>query len=153
MPDHPPVPGRSSVSRRAIAHLVRGAALGSYGVAGLEGDDPLGRVLRAVRLAAEPIEVRLGERLEVDLRLTIAYGLPVAEVARQVESAVRYTLRRALEREADRVTIHVGGLRYDPGAEPPATTPQVRPEAADVGPQEPGPDGSRGAGGPASDAA
>ena len=153
MPDHPPVLGRSSVSRRAVAQLVRGAALGSYGVAGLAGDDPVGRALRAIGLAADPIDIHIGERLEVDLRLTIAYGLPVAEVARQVESAVRYTLRRALEREVDRVTIHVGGLRYDPGAEPPATTPPVGPEPTDLQPEERAADASRGHGGPASDAA
>ena len=37
--------------------------------------------------------------------------MPVAEVARQVDSAVRYALRRALGREVDRLTIHVDGLR------------------------------------------
>lgn len=152
MPDHPPVPGRSSVSRRAIAQLVRGAALGSYGVAGLAGDDPVGRALRALGLAADPIEVRVGERLEVDLRLTVAYGLPVAEVARQVENAVRYALRRALEREADRVTIHVGGLRYDPGAEPPTTTPPLAPESVDDERAGDAADGPRGADGDAGDA-
>lgn len=153
MPDHPPVPGRSSVSRRAIAQLVRGAALGSYGVAGLAGDDPVGRVLRALGLAADPIQIRVGERLEVDLRLTVAYGLPVAEVARQVENAVRYALRRALEREPGRVTIHVGGLRYDPGAEPPATTPPLSPESAADERAGDAADGPRGAGGDAGDAA
>ena len=42
--------------------------------------------------------------LTVDLRLTVAYGLPIAEVARQVEASVRYALRHAIEREPDRVT-------------------------------------------------
>ena len=42
------------------------------------------------------------------------FGLPIAEDARQVDSAVRYGIRRALEREVDRLTIHVDGLRYQP---------------------------------------
>ena len=37
--------------------------------------------------------------------------MPIAEVARQVDSAVRYSIRRALAREIDRLTIHVDGLR------------------------------------------
>ena len=36
--------------------------------------------------------------------------MPIAEVARQVDSAVRYAIRRALGREVDRLTIHVDGL-------------------------------------------
>jgi uncharacterized alkaline shock family protein YloU len=52
--------------------------------------------------------------LTVDVRLTIAHGLPVAEVARQVDSAIRYGLRRALGSEVGAVTIHVDGLAGGP---------------------------------------
>ncbi|MDQ2965766.1 MAG: Asp23/Gls24 family envelope stress response protein, partial [Chloroflexota bacterium] len=45
------------------------------------------------------------------------------EVARQVDSAVRYAIRRALGREVSRLTIHVDGLRYQPGGPPPTTMP------------------------------
>ena len=45
----------------------------------------------------------------IELDLTVAYGVPIAEVARQVDSAVRYAIRRALGREVDRLTIHVDG--------------------------------------------
>ena len=48
----------------------------------------------------------------------MAFGLPVAEVARQVDSAVRYALGRALDREPDRLTIHVSGMRYEPSSAP-----------------------------------
>ncbi len=51
----------------------------------------------------------------IDLDLTVAYGLPIAEVARQVDSAVRYSIRNALGRDVTRLTIHVDGLRYQPG--------------------------------------
>lgn len=53
--------------------------------------------------------------LTIELELTVAHGVPVAEVARQVDSAVRYAVRRALEIEVDRLTIHVNGLRIRPG--------------------------------------
>jgi uncharacterized alkaline shock family protein YloU len=64
--------------------------------------------------------VAFADRFEIELDLTVAFGLPVAEVARQVDSAVRYAIRRALDREVDRLTIHVDGLRFQPGGAPPA---------------------------------
>ena len=85
--------------------------IGSYGVTGFAG----GRSSAAPRGLARPaprgIRIGLEPRLTIDLDLTVAHGLPIAEVARQVDSAVRYAVRRALGREVDRLTIHVDGLR------------------------------------------
>ena len=61
--------------------------------------------------------------LTIELHLTVAWGVPVAEVARQVDSAVRYAVRRALEVEIVRLTIHVNGLRFQPGDLPAAAAP------------------------------
>jgi hypothetical protein len=60
--------------------------------------------------------------------LTVAYGVPVAEVARQVDSAVRYGLERALGREVGPVAIHVQGVGGRPYASGTPATPasQVR---------------------------
>jgi uncharacterized alkaline shock family protein YloU len=113
-----PSPGRSLVTRRAIADIVRGATLGSYGVTGFAAG-PIERLVAAVGLAQPGLRLHLGTGLQIDLRLTVAYGLPVAEVARQVDSAVRYAVRRSLGREVDRLTIHIGSLRYSPGGLPP----------------------------------
>jgi uncharacterized alkaline shock family protein YloU len=66
---------------------------------------------------------RGGPALTIELHLTVAWGVPVAEVARQVDSAVRYAIRRALEVEIGRLTIHVNGLRYQPGDLPAAAAP------------------------------
>jgi uncharacterized alkaline shock family protein YloU len=131
MPDAPPrraVPGRALVSRRALVEIVRTAVMGSYGVTGLA--DPF---LRRLRLGRAPIRVSLGPEVAVDVRLRIAYGLPVAEVARQVDSAIRYALRRALEHEIGAVTIHVAGLGGGPfttpgGAAPPAAPGERAPD-------------------------
>ena len=111
-------PGRSLVSRRAIADIIRTATLGSYGVTGLVDQDPIDRFLVVFGLARPGIELDLAGGLRVELHLTVAAGLPVAEVARQVDSAVRYALRRAIGREVDQLTIHVDGLRYRPGDGP-----------------------------------
>jgi uncharacterized alkaline shock family protein YloU len=133
------VMGRSLVSRRAIEDIVRSAVLGSYGVVGFVHDDGWGRLRRLVGLGGSGVRVRTGPEFTVDLRLTVAFGLPVAEVARQVDSAVRYALRRAVDREPDRLTIHVGGMRYEPSSVPPPSepAPPVATAAAIAGGDEP----------------
>jgi uncharacterized alkaline shock family protein YloU len=61
--------------------------------------------------AAPGVRVRLGPPLSVDLYLSVARGVPIAEVARNVDSAVRYRVRQALGREVDELAIHVDRLR------------------------------------------
>lgn len=117
-PSRPTVPGRSLVARRALVEIVRTAVLGSYGVTGLA--EPF---LRHLGLGQRAIRVGIGPEVTVDVRLTIAYGLPVAEVARQVDSAIRYALRRALDREIGAVRIHVVGLATGPFSTPGAGAP------------------------------
>jgi uncharacterized alkaline shock family protein YloU len=129
-----PTPGRSLVSRRAIVDVIRAATLGSYGVTGFAGGLPA-RVLGALGIGHPGIRVTLDVAPVVDLDITVAYGLPVAEVARQVDSAVRYGIRRSLGREVGRLTIHVDGLRYQPGSLPPA--PATHDAPAPVEPVEP----------------
>ena len=88
-----PTPGRSLVTRRAVVDLVRTATLGIYGVTGFAGR-PHRAAARLARPRASPgSAVRLDDGLDIELDLTVAYGVPVAEVARQVDSAVRYAIR------------------------------------------------------------
>jgi len=126
------VPGRSVVTRRALVDIIRAATLGSYGVTGF-AVGPLERLLGWLAARQPGIHVRLDDGLDIELDLTVAYGVPVAEVARQVDSAVRYALRRSLAREVGRLTIHVGGLRFSPGVVPPVVLAET-PGA--IGPRE-----------------
>jgi uncharacterized alkaline shock family protein YloU len=134
-----PTPGRSLVTRRAIVDVIRAATLGSYGVTGFAAGLPE-RVLGALGIGHPGIRVTLDDAPVVDLDITVAFGLPVAEVARQVDSAVRYGLRRSLGREVGRLTIHVDGLRYQPGGPPPAPVAHVEESPAPVQPAESGTD-------------
>jgi uncharacterized alkaline shock family protein YloU len=127
MPEEPTraVPGRAVVARRALAEIVRDAALGSYGVTGLAEPTLLARFRARLGLGSRAIRVTLHPTVTTEVWLTVAYGVPVAEVARQVDSAVRYGLTRALGREVGSVAIHVqglGGRPYTSG--PPAAAPQ-----------------------------
>jgi uncharacterized alkaline shock family protein YloU len=117
-PSHPAVPGRGLVAQRALVEVVRTAVLGSYGVTGLA--EPF---LRRLGLGEAAIRVSIRPDVEVDVRLTIAYGLPVAEVARQVDSAIRYALRRALGRDIGAVRLHVAGLAAGPFSTPGVSAP------------------------------
>jgi uncharacterized alkaline shock family protein YloU len=126
-----PIPGRSLVSKRAIRQVVRTAALSVYGVSGFAGGGPMGRLLERLGLAQAGLHLDIEPELTVDLRLTVAYGLPIAEVARQVEASVRYALRQAIEREPDRVSIRIGKLRHEHGLAP-------APEQAHAGEPRPG---------------
>jgi uncharacterized alkaline shock family protein YloU len=137
----PSTPGRSIVSRRAVVDIVRAATLGSYGVTGFASGLP-GRILERLGIAQPGIRVTFADRaaaggperaddgdarrpsLGIDLDLDVAFGVPIAEVARQVDSAVRYAVRRALDIEVDRLTIHVDGLTYQPGDLPQPARPQ-----------------------------
>jgi uncharacterized alkaline shock family protein YloU len=107
-------PGHSLVTRRAVVDIVRAATLGSYGVVGLTGGGPAGWLAERLGLGRRGIRVELQADLTIELDLVVGHGLPIAEVARQVDSAIRYAVRQALGREVERLTIHVNGLRVAP---------------------------------------
>ena len=125
-------PGRTLVTRRAVVDIVRTATIGSYGVTGFAGG-PVDRLFGRLGLVQPGIAVRLDRDLAVDLDLTVAFGVPIAEVARQVDSAVRYAVRHALDREVGTLTIHVDGLRFDPGVPPPVV---VQADPGAIGPRD-----------------
>ena len=109
-----PTPGRSLVTGRALHDVIRTATLGSYGVTGFAGGS-IGRLVERLGLGRPGLAVRLDDGIEIELDITVALGVPVAEVARQVDSAIRYSIRRALEREVTRITIHIDGLHVPAG--------------------------------------
>jgi uncharacterized alkaline shock family protein YloU len=120
-------PGQALATRRALADIVRSVALGSYGVIDVRSRPP-GRWFDAIAGRPSGVQVSLDhERVAIDLRLRVAHGVPVAEVARQVDSAVRFAVRRATHREVDRLTIRIAGLAIRSGSVPPG--PWRAPEA------------------------
>jgi uncharacterized alkaline shock family protein YloU len=130
------VAGRSIVTRRAIVDIVRTAVQSSYGVAGFS-DPSLGRrLLRWVGLDRPGIKLTTEGGVALDLYLNVAFGVPVAEVARQVDSAVRYSLRRIVGVEVAGLAIHVDGIRFQPGAAAPDLEPMGR-STADTAPANP----------------
>jgi uncharacterized alkaline shock family protein YloU len=106
------VAAKSIVTRRAIVDIVRTAVQGSYGVSGFS-DPSLGRrLLRWIGLDRPGVRLSTEGGIRLDVYVTVAYGMPIAEVARQVDSAVRYAVRKATGAEVASLAIHVNGLRY-----------------------------------------
>jgi uncharacterized alkaline shock family protein YloU len=108
--------GRSIVTRRAIVDIVRTAVQGSYGVTGFTDPSFTRRLLRWVGLDRPGIRLTTEGGVRLDLFITVAFGVPVAEVARQVDSAVRYSLQHYVGAQVEALTVHVDGLRYQPTA-------------------------------------
>lgn len=115
-----PTPGRSLVTGRALHDIVRTATLGSYGVTGFAGS-PVGRFIARLGIGQPGVALRLDDGIEIELDITVALGVPVAEVARQVDSTIRYAIQRSLGRDVSRIVIHVDGLHLPAGS----TVPQA----------------------------
>src|SRR4029078_2660293 len=98
-----PTPGRSLVTGRALRDVVRTATLGSYGVTGFAGG-PIGRLIERLGLATPGVSVSIDDGIDVELDITVALGVPVAEVARQVDSVIRYVARPVIVREVGGTT-------------------------------------------------
>jgi uncharacterized alkaline shock family protein YloU len=109
-----PLPGHALVTRRALAELVQQAAATSYGVVGFAAPNPVAALLALVGRGVRGVRVRIVPTMTVELFLRVAFGVPIAEVASNVEAAVRYAVRQALGRDIDAITIHVDGLLVRP---------------------------------------
>jgi uncharacterized alkaline shock family protein YloU len=105
-------------------------------VTGFADGGPVRRVLGRLGLAHQGLRVQVEPELVVSLRLTVAYGLPIAEVARQVESSVRWTLRNAIGREPDEVTIRIGSLVHQQRTAVPGDAAGTAPASNEPGPSD-----------------
>ncbi len=137
--------GRIAISDEVIAGIA-GTALAQcegvvgtvprgwrQGLAGLLGTEAHGR----------GVEVSAGDGgLELTVRIVVAYGVPIPEVARTVMRRVGEAVRRAVGEERVRVNVHVAGVRVPQGPLPGPSGPAA-PGAAGA-PGVAGPDGPGG---------
>jgi uncharacterized alkaline shock family protein YloU len=127
-----PIGGRALVTRRAIIDIVRRVTLGQYGVAGFTGNWA-DRVLGWIENRPGGLRVSVaGGELGIRMHLRVAQGLPIAEVARQVDLAVRHAIRTALGREVNHLSIRVASLEIHPGGEPPVPPAHLGPGSSDL---------------------
>ncbi|MHB1005132.1 MAG: Asp23/Gls24 family envelope stress response protein [Chloroflexota bacterium] len=112
---HSTVHGRIEVSPQAISTVASRAVMDSYGVVGLAHPhrrDGLVEILQRESYH-KGVEVRLeaGDQIVVDLFVVIEYGTRISEVARNVASAVKFAVEKALGLPVMQVNVNVKGIR------------------------------------------
>jgi uncharacterized alkaline shock family protein YloU len=106
--------GRIEVSPVAIASLASQAVLDSYGVVGMATKDLASGIVEILQPSSHRrgVDVRIrDERILIDLYVVIEYGTPIAVVARNIQSVVKYSVERALGVPVVAVNVHVQDLR------------------------------------------
>ncbi len=106
--------GRIEVSPTAIASLASQAVLECYGVVGMATKDLASGIVEILQPASHRRGVDIhtdSGRIAIDLYVVIEYGTPIATVARNIQSVVKYTVERALGETVDAVNVHVQDLR------------------------------------------
>jgi uncharacterized alkaline shock family protein YloU len=106
--------GRIEVSPTAIASLASQAVLECYGVVGMATKDLASGIVEILQPASHRRGVEISIEagcIVIDLYVVIEYGTPIATVARNIQSVVKYTLERALGEPVDAVNVHVQDLR------------------------------------------
>lgn len=106
--------GRIEVSPTAIASLASQSVLECYGVVGMATKDLASGIVKILQPASHRrgVDVHLDDdQIAIDLYVVIEYGTRIAEVARNIQSAVKYVLERALGVPVDAINVHVQDLR------------------------------------------
>jgi uncharacterized alkaline shock family protein YloU len=107
------LPGKISVSHRAIATVACQAALQSYGVVGMAARNLADGIARLVaRDPRKGVEVEVAdEKITIDLYIIIEFGTRISSVAASVANTVRYQVERIIGMPVAAVNVHVQDLR------------------------------------------
>jgi uncharacterized alkaline shock family protein YloU len=106
--------GKVEVSPTAIASLASQAVLECYGVVGMATKDLASGIVEILQPTSHRrgVDVQIGESsIVIELYVVIEYGTPIATVARNIQSTVKYTVERALSVPVSAVNVHVQDLR------------------------------------------
>lgn len=106
--------GRIEVSPTAIGSLASQAVLECYGVVGMASKDFARGIVEILQPASHRrgVDVQLDDdELVIDLYVVMEYGTRIAVVARNIQSAVKYAVEKALSTPVATVNVHVQDLR------------------------------------------
>jgi uncharacterized alkaline shock family protein YloU len=106
--------GKVEVSPTAIASLASQTVLECYGVVGMATKDLASGIVEILQPASHRrgVQVQVADnRIIVDLYVVMEYGIRITTVAKNIQSAVKYTLGKALGIPAVVVNVHVQDLR------------------------------------------
>ena len=106
--------GKIEVTPTAIASLASQAVLECYGVVGMATKGLASGIVEILQPASHRrgVDVQIeGSSVVIDLYVVMEYGTRITTVARNIQSAVRYTLEKALGMPVSAVNIHIQDLR------------------------------------------
>ncbi|MDW0109270.1 Asp23/Gls24 family envelope stress response protein [Sporosarcina aquimarina] len=107
--------GKIDITNETIARVVGEATVECYGVVGMASRhqirDGLTEILRKENFSRGVVVRNAGADTQIDLYLIVGYGTKITEVSYQVQSKVRYTLKKILGLTIDSVNIYVQGVR------------------------------------------
>lgn len=107
--------GQIDISNDVIAQIAGGAAVECYGIVGMATKnqirDGLTDILRKENFAKGVIVRQEADNLIIDMYVIISYGTKISEVAYQVQSKVKYTVKQLLGLPIKSVNIYVQGVR------------------------------------------
>jgi uncharacterized alkaline shock family protein YloU len=111
--------GKVEISRAAIASIVHGAVMESYGVVGMAPSGLRGNI--AYYLGQDDprrgiaVEVE-DDQITITLYVILEYGVRISEVAQNVMSSVKFAVERALGMKVRAVNVYVQGLHFSDDA-------------------------------------
>lgn len=112
---HTTVHGKIEVSPQAIRRVASRAVMDSYGVVGLAHPrrrDGLVEILqRDAHHKGVVVRLHEDEQVVIDLYVVMEYGIRICEVARNIASAVKFAVEKALGLPVMQVNVNVQGIR------------------------------------------
>lgn len=109
--------GTIEVSQEYFRYLVGNAVSGCYGVTAMVKSGPkqgLRSAFSRRTFADDGIRVRSeGDRLIVDLHISVMYGMNIAAIAKSIVNKVRYTVEEATGLEVKKVNVFIDDMKSE----------------------------------------
>jgi len=106
--------GKVEILPTAIASLASQAVLECYGVVGMATKDLARGIVEILQPSSHRrgVDVKIdNQQIEIDLFVVVEYGTPIATVAGNIQSVVKYTVEKSLGVPVTAVNVHVQDLR------------------------------------------
>lgn len=107
--------GQIDITNDTIATIAGGAAIDCYGIVGMASKnqirDGLTEILRRDNFSRGVVIRQEEGAFHIDMYIIVSYGTKISEVAFNVQSKVKYTLKKTIGLSADTVNIYVHGVR------------------------------------------
>jgi uncharacterized alkaline shock family protein YloU len=107
--------GSINISEDVISGIVRTAVLDVEGVSGMSTTAGA-ELAELIGLKTLPKGVKVhfeGQKIIVDVIITVTYGSNVVNVAKNVQTAVRNVIQASTGFEDSEVNVHVSGISFD----------------------------------------